>query len=98
MALPETASFENLKTRISENPDITRFLSKQRVDEAELHLARAQRKPSWRVSAGVRRLEISDDEALIANITLPLAQRRPIWHERTQRLTLPAFVMKRCCS
>lgn len=75
MTLPDTASFEDLKTRISENPDIARFLSKQRVDEAELHLARAQRKPSWRVSAGVRRLEISDDEALVANITLPLALR-----------------------
>ena len=56
-------------------PDIARFLSKQRVDEAELRLAEAQRKPNWRVSAGVRRLEISDDEALVANITIPLALR-----------------------
>jgi len=75
MALPDTASFEDLGTRISKNPDIARFLSKQRVDEAELRLARAQRKPSWRVSAGIRRLEISDDEAFVANVTLPLALR-----------------------
>lgn len=75
MTLPGTASFEDLKTRISENPDLARFLSKQRVDEAELSLARAQRKPDWRVSAGVRRLELSDDEALVANITLPLTLR-----------------------
>lgn len=75
MVLPDVASFENLKTRIRENPDLARFLSKQRVDEAELRLARAQSKPGWRVSAGVRRLEISDDEALVASITLPLALR-----------------------
>jgi len=75
MTLPDTESFEKLKTRISENPDLARFLSKQRVDEAELFLAKAQRKSSWLVSAGVRRLEITDDEALVANITLPLALR-----------------------
>jgi cobalt-zinc-cadmium efflux system outer membrane protein len=72
---PNTDSFATLKTRISENPDLARFLSRQRVDEAELRLAKAQSKPNWRVSVGVRRLEITDDEALVANITLPLALR-----------------------
>jgi cobalt-zinc-cadmium efflux system outer membrane protein len=57
------------------NPNLARFLSKQRVDEAVLNLARAQRKPDWHVSAGVRRFELSDDEALVANITLPLTLR-----------------------
>jgi cobalt-zinc-cadmium efflux system outer membrane protein len=75
LTLPTPDSFATLKTRISENPDIARFLSKQRVDEAELRLAEAQSKPNWRVSVGVRRLEITDDEALVANITLPLALR-----------------------
>ncbi len=75
LTLPATDSFATLKTRIERNPDITRFLSKQRVDEAELRLAEAQRRPNWRVSAGVRRLEISDDEALVANITVPLTLR-----------------------
>ncbi|MGB5541559.1 MAG: TolC family protein [Gammaproteobacteria bacterium] len=75
LTLPATDSFATLKTRIERNPDITRFLSKQRVDEAELRLAEAQRRQNWRVSAGVRRLEISDDEALVANITIPLALR-----------------------
>lgn len=75
LSLPTTDSFETLKTRIDRNPDIARFLSKQRVDEAELRLAEAQRKPSWRVSAGVRRLELTNDEALVANITIPLTLR-----------------------
>ena len=75
MTLPATESFATLKARIDQNPDFARFLSKQRVDEAQLHLARAQRKPNWRVSAGVRRLEITNDEALVANISLPLTLR-----------------------
>ncbi|MDH5514616.1 MAG: TolC family protein, partial [Gammaproteobacteria bacterium] len=75
VSLPNTDSFETLKTRIVRNPDIARFLSKQRVDEAELRLAEAQRKQNWRVSAGVRRLEIADDEALVANLTIPLTLR-----------------------
>jgi cobalt-zinc-cadmium efflux system outer membrane protein len=75
LTLPTPDSFATLKTRISENPDLARFLSKQRVGEAELRLAKAQSKPNWRVSVGVRRLEIADDEALVANITLPLALR-----------------------
>jgi cobalt-zinc-cadmium efflux system outer membrane protein len=75
LSLPITDSFETLKTRIDRNPDITRFLSEQRVDEAELRLAEAQRKQNWRVSAGVRRLELTDDEALVANFTLPLTLR-----------------------
>ena len=75
LSLPSTESFATLKTRIDRNPDIARFLSKQRVDEAELRLAEAQRKHDWRVSVGVRRLEITDDEALVANLTIPLALR-----------------------
>jgi cobalt-zinc-cadmium efflux system outer membrane protein len=75
LSLPSTESFATLKTRIDRNPDIARFLSKQRVDEAELRLAEAQRKQDWRVSVGVRRLEITDDETLVANLTVPLALR-----------------------
>jgi cobalt-zinc-cadmium efflux system outer membrane protein len=75
LTLPTTDSFATLKTRMDHNPDIARFLSKQRVDEAELRLAEAQRKQNWRVSAGVRRLEITGDEALVANLTIPLALR-----------------------
>jgi cobalt-zinc-cadmium efflux system outer membrane protein len=75
LTLPNTESFATLKTRIDQNPEFARFLSKQRLGEAELRLAEAQRKPNWRVSAGVRRLEFFNDEALVANITIPLTLR-----------------------
>jgi cobalt-zinc-cadmium efflux system outer membrane protein len=75
LSLPVTDSFATLKTHIDRNPDIARFLSKQRVDEAELRLAEMQSKQNWRISAGVRRHESTDDEALVANLTVPLALR-----------------------
>ena len=75
LTLPNTESFATLKARIDQNPDFARFLSKQRLGEAEVRLAEAQRKPNWRVSAGVRRLESFNDEALVANITIPLTLR-----------------------
>ena len=75
LTLPNTESFAILKARIDQNPDFARFLSKQRLGEAELRLAEAQRKPNWRVSAGVRRHESFNDEALVANITIPLSLR-----------------------
>ncbi len=70
--LPQTDSFEVLKTRIQRNPDIARFLSRQRLGEAELRLAQAQRKPNWRVNVGVRRFEAFNDQALVAGLTIPL--------------------------
>ena len=39
LTLPNTESFTTLKARIDQNPDFARFLSKQRLGEAELRLA-----------------------------------------------------------
>jgi len=70
--LPETASFESLKTQLEQSPDLTRFLSEQRLREAELRLAQARAKPNWQVTAGVRRHERENDQSLVAGITIPL--------------------------
>ncbi|KAF0190893.1 MAG: hypothetical protein FD165_2354 [Gammaproteobacteria bacterium] len=75
LLLPRTTSFDSLATRIEQNPDFARFLSKQRLDDALLRLAEAERKPDWRVSAGVRRLAATDDQALVAGISMPLTLR-----------------------
>ncbi len=54
---------------------MSRYLTKQRLDEAELRLAEAQRRPGWKGLAGVRRYEGTDDFALVVSFTLPLATR-----------------------
>jgi cobalt-zinc-cadmium efflux system outer membrane protein len=47
----------------------------RRLREAELHLAETEAKPSWQISAGVRRLELTNDNAFVAEINIPLASR-----------------------
>lgn len=73
--LPSPASFASLLSRLSENPDFSLYLSEHRLRAAELQLAEAKTQPSWHVNAGIRRYERTEDHALIAGITLPLATR-----------------------
>jgi cobalt-zinc-cadmium efflux system outer membrane protein len=55
------------------------FASQQRLEEAQLRLEEARSRPSWRVSGGLRRFETTDDQALVAGLTVPLA-----WKNRNQ--------------
>lgn len=73
--LPVPDAYEQLLVRLEQNPDLSRYLSERRLREAELRLAEAQAKPDWRLTAGVRRFELSDDQAFVAGITIPLATR-----------------------
>ena len=72
LAVPELESFSDLQSRLQENPDLTKFFSEQRMNEAQLTLERARNRASWNVSAGVRRLQASQDLAFVAGISIPL--------------------------
>ena len=72
--LPELASFETLKSRLQQNPEIARLLSEQRLMKAELELEQAKARANWRVSAGVRHRESSNDQALVAGISIPFGK------------------------
>ncbi len=73
--LPDAEPFEELRKQVEQNPEMARYLSKERLAEAELRLAEAQRKPAWQARIGVRRFDFTDDHALVAGITIPLAVR-----------------------
>ncbi len=68
-------SFETFKSRLPQNPEFERLLSNQLLKKAELQLALAQDKPSWRVNTGIRHNNRSDDQAFVASITIPFGQR-----------------------
>lgn len=70
--LPEPDTLRELLARIDRNPHLLRFMGERRLREAELRVAESQAKPDWRVTAGVRQLQLSDDQALVAGITIPL--------------------------
>lgn len=73
--LPEPDDFTALLVQIDRSPQMSIFLSQQRLREAEMRLAEAQAKPDWRVNAGIRRLELTDDNAFVAGITIPLGSK-----------------------
>lgn len=70
--LPNLQPFPTLITLIEQNPDISRFLSEQRLQDSILQLELAQRKTPWRFNAGIRRMQSSSDMGFVAGVTIPL--------------------------
>lgn len=75
-AMPETLDFPKLLARLEGNPDLLRLASEARLRDAELRMAESMRRPDISLGAGVRRLEESDDYALVASISVPLFSGR----------------------
>ncbi len=68
-------SFEALMKRLEQSPDFLRLLSDKRLKQAQLKLAESQSKPEWRVNLGVRHFELTNDQALVAGISIPFGER-----------------------
>lgn len=75
-ALPGVGDFDDLLALLQRNPDFTRFASQARLRDAEIRLAQSRRRGDVQVSAGIRRLEASTDQAFIAGISMPLFSGR----------------------
>lgn len=71
--LPEISDFETLEARTRESPDVVNLLTEARLRDAELQLAGAQRRPDLTLGAGIRRLEETDDVAMVFSVAVPLA-------------------------
>ncbi|MEX2150142.1 MAG: TolC family protein [Steroidobacteraceae bacterium] len=69
---PVVAAFDVLAENLEQNPDQLRFLSEQRLREAEIRLARATRTPDITLGAGVRRFEETGDNAFVLSFSVPL--------------------------
>jgi cobalt-zinc-cadmium efflux system outer membrane protein len=78
--------FDTYRARLESNPDLASLTSQLRTEDARVRLAQSQRKPDVSVSAGVRRLETFDDQALVAGFSIPLGtRRRADYQERAAR-------------
>lgn len=73
--LPVLEPFAAIAERMQNNPDLARYASQERLDAAELELAQAQARQPWRLTAGVRRFEGTDDMGFVGGIVIPLAVR-----------------------
>jgi cobalt-zinc-cadmium efflux system outer membrane protein len=74
--LPVPQTFESLKARISDNPDLLRSVDERRILEAEKRLAETRARADLGLSFGVRRLGETDDTALVFGASLPLGRRQ----------------------
>lgn len=70
--LPAVDAVATLLDRIEQSPDLLRFVSANRLRDAELRLARIQARPDLTFSIGVRRFEETNDSALVAGFSMPL--------------------------
>lgn len=65
-------ALEQLEPRLRSVPDLERYASATRVQEAQLRLTRAEAVADWRWSLGIRRFEVDHSQALIAGVAVPL--------------------------
>ena len=70
----QVISYDTLENGISNNPQVRYFLTQQRVIDTEMTLAREEAKNRWRLNAGVRRYEATEDYALTFGVSLPLGK------------------------
>ncbi len=66
---------EQLRAQVAGNPNLSVFLSRERVAEAEIAVARAEAGIQWKIDAGIRRLEATDDYSLVAGVSIPIGRR-----------------------
>lgn len=69
--MPTLPNFETLAQRLSATPDSSTYALEVGRLEAEHRIARASARPDLAISAGVRRLEALDDQALVFSVSMP---------------------------
>lgn len=95
-ALPQVASFAQLTSTLEQTPELAQFVGERRIREARLQLARADAKADLDWEVGVRRLQATDDMALIGSISMPLgASRRAQPEIRAAEADLTALEIER---
>ncbi len=72
---PEIDSFESFAARLEQNPNLERYLTAERVYEAELRLEEARNRQPWRVSTGFRWQNKTSDHGFVAGLTIPLGSQ-----------------------
>ena len=65
-------TLEKLGGRLVQNPDLARFTTELEQRQATIDLEDAQRVPDLTISGGLKRLNESDDNALVVGLSIPL--------------------------
>ena len=76
-ALPAVPALAALQQQLQQSRTLQRFTSLQRVAQSQLRLTDANSKADIRLSAGLRRDEASNDNALVLGFSMPLSLSDP---------------------
>ena len=71
-AFPKTISLEYIMAQLSQSPHLLAYAQQSRVQQAQVQLINTQGKANITWSAGIKRLEGSNDTALVAGVSVPL--------------------------
>ena len=74
--LPNIESLQQRTEKIASSADFLLFATEIRQREAEVELAKAEARASITVTAGIRRLEATGDQAFFAGFSVPLSSAR----------------------
>jgi len=74
-SIPASLPYEALRERLKQSPAFLRLLSVKRLKAAELKLAQSKSSSPWKVNLGVRHIETTNDQALVAGISIPFGER-----------------------
>ncbi|WP_238395010.1 TolC family protein [Pseudoxanthomonas mexicana] len=75
LALPTISPLQTLAAELERTPELAQFAGERRIAEARLQLARTAATPDLEWQVGIRRLQESDDTALVAGVSMPLGSR-----------------------
>lgn len=70
--VPSTTTLPALLEKLSNNPDLAFLSAEIDVRSAEVRRAQSERRPALEWKAGVRRLQESDDSAIVFGLSMPL--------------------------
>lgn len=69
-------SFDTLYHQVEQNPAVLVFASEQRLKDAQLRLAQTQSRTDISWSVGLRRIQATDDTAIVAGFSVPLFEKQ----------------------
>lgn len=72
LAVPSIEPFESYLARLEQNPDLARYLTFERVQQAQVNLEEARNRKPWRVGAGFRWQNRTSDHGFVADLSIPL--------------------------
>lgn len=85
--LPQILSLDELQQRLQQNPDLLQYASEERIAQARLRLAEAQRSTDVELAAGFRSIE-ANDAAFVLSASLPLGASKRARHQVAEMQSL----------